>query len=116
MEPVKPVLKNIYRTIYRKDLSWSHFDNELRLQQKHQVKDQQSCKFVTKVFHTWVYGRFIETQSNLRKKKLHRMKWSSIFLGGSFSKRDNARNPIQYTFSEIMTPSCKWGKAISLLC
>ena len=29
---------------------------------------------MTTVFHTLSYGRFIEIQSNLRKKKLHRMK------------------------------------------
>ena len=28
---------------------------------------------MTTVFHTWLYGRFIEIQSNLRKKKLQRM-------------------------------------------
>ena len=27
---------------------------------------------VTKVFHPWVYDRFIEIQSNLRREKLHR--------------------------------------------
>ena len=31
---------------YRKDLSWLHFDNEPRVQEKQQVKDQQSCIFV----------------------------------------------------------------------
>ena len=28
---------------YRKDLSWPHFDDEPRIQEKQQVKDQQSC-------------------------------------------------------------------------
>ena len=28
---------------------------------------------MTTVFHAWAYGRFIEIQSNLRRKKLHRM-------------------------------------------
>ena len=31
---------------YRKDLSWLHFDDEPRVQEKQQVKDQQSCIFV----------------------------------------------------------------------
>ena len=31
---------------HRKDLSWSHFDDEPRVQEKHQVKDQQYCIFV----------------------------------------------------------------------
>ena len=47
MEPVKPVLKNIYQSnSYRKDLDWLHFDDEPRVQVKQQVKDQQSCLFV----------------------------------------------------------------------
>ena len=33
MEPVEPVLKNIYQSnTYRKDLSWPHFDDEPRVQ------------------------------------------------------------------------------------
>ena len=44
VEPVEPVLKNIYQSnTYRKDLSWPHFDDEPRVQEKQQVKDQQSC-------------------------------------------------------------------------
>ena len=47
VEPVEPVLKNIYQSnTYRKDLSWTHFDNEPRVPEKQQVKDQQSCIFV----------------------------------------------------------------------
>ena len=51
---------------------------------------------VTTVFHTWAYGRFIEIQSNPRRKKLHRTNSNSNFLGGSFSNRDNVRTPIQF--------------------
>ena len=39
-------LSQFWRTssnTYRKDLSWPHFDNEPRVQEKQQVKDQQSC-------------------------------------------------------------------------
>ena len=44
VEPVEPVLKNINQSnAYRKDLSWPHFDDEPRVQEKKQVKDQQSC-------------------------------------------------------------------------
>ena len=44
MEPVGPVIKNIYESnTYGKDLSWPHFNNEPRVQEKQQVKDQQSC-------------------------------------------------------------------------
>ena len=46
LEPVEPVLKNIYQSnTYSKDLSWPHFD-EPRVQEKHQVKEQQSCILV----------------------------------------------------------------------
>ena len=42
-EPVGPVQMNIYQcNIYRKDLSWVNFNNELKDQEKQQVKDQQS--------------------------------------------------------------------------
>ena len=34
-EPVEPVPKTIYKSnAYRKDLSWSHFDDEPRVQEK----------------------------------------------------------------------------------
>ena len=47
VEPVDPVLKDIYQSnTYRKDLRWPHFNNEPRFQDKKQVKDQQSCIFV----------------------------------------------------------------------
>ena len=46
VEPVEPVLKNIYKgNIYRKDVSLSHFDDEPEVQEKQQVKDQQSFIF-----------------------------------------------------------------------
>ena len=41
------VLKNIYQSnTYRKDLSWPRFNNEPRVQEKQQLKDQQFCMFV----------------------------------------------------------------------
>ena len=47
VEPVEPVLKNVYQSnMYRKDLSGPHFDDKPRVQEKQQVKDQQSCIFV----------------------------------------------------------------------
>ena len=51
---------------------------------------------MTAVFYIWAYGSFIEIQSNLRRKKLHRTDYSSNFLGSSFSNRDNVRIPIQF--------------------
>ena len=115
MEPVEPVQMNIYQSnTYRKDLSWLHFDDEPRVQERQQIKDQQSCMFVfvafpqfqvanrstspdmATVFHAWPCGRFIEIQRNLRRKNLHRTNQSSNFLGGSFSNRDYVRAPIQF--------------------
>ena len=51
---------------------------------------------MTTVFHSWLYGRFMEKQSNLRRKKLHRTNQVSNFLGGSFSSRDNVKATIQF--------------------
>ena len=43
MEPVQAVQLNIYRSnACRNDLSWLHFDDEQRLQERQQVKDEQS--------------------------------------------------------------------------
>ena len=50
---------------------------------------------MTKVFYAWLYGRFIEMQSSLRRKKPHRTNQGSNFFGGTFSNRDNGRAPIQ---------------------
>ena len=47
---------------------------------------------MTTVFHAWPCGRFIEIQSNLRRKKLHRTNQGSNFLGGNFRNRDNPIN------------------------
>ena len=51
---------------------------------------------MTTVSHTRSYGRFIEIESNLRRKKLHRINQDSKFLGGSFSNSNNVRAPIQF--------------------
>ena len=41
MEPVKLVQININQSnTYRKDLSWPHFNDEPRVQEKQHVKDQ----------------------------------------------------------------------------
>ena len=53
------------------------------------------------VFHVWMYGRFMEIQSNLRRKKEgkktpKRRKEDSKFLGGTLSNRDNVRAPSQF--------------------
>ena len=50
---------------------------------------------MTKLFHAWVYARFTEIQSSLRKKKLHIMNQSYNFLGGSSRNRNNVTATIQ---------------------
>ena len=51
---------------------------------------------MTTVFHAWPYGRFLEIHSNLKRKRLHKTSQGSNFLKGSFSNRDNVRDPIQF--------------------
>ena len=47
VEPIEPVQMNIYQSnTYLKDLGWLHFDNEPRVQERQQGKDQQSCILV----------------------------------------------------------------------
>ena len=50
---------------------------------------------MTAAFHVWLYGRFIEIQSNLKRKTLHRTNQGCNFLGGSFRNRRNVRAPFQ---------------------
>ena len=103
VEPVQPVQMNYCQgDTYRKQLSWLLFDDELKVQERQQVKKQPSCIFIslayptipttdeqqlwrtspdmTTVFHTCQYARFIEKQSNLKRKKLHRTNQGSNFL------------------------------------
>ena len=61
---------------------------------------------MTTAFHARVYGRFIEIQSNLRRKKLYRTNQDSNFLAGSQSNRDNVRSPIE-SKREIQTQHLK---------
>ena len=47
VKPVEPVQMNIYQSsMYGKDFSLLHVDDERRVQEKQQVKDQQSYIFV----------------------------------------------------------------------
>ena len=44
VEPIQWFQINTYQSNnYRKDLGWLNFDNEPKVQERHQVKDQQSC-------------------------------------------------------------------------
>ena len=61
MEPIEPVLKNIYLSnTYREELSWPHFDEELKIH-------QQSFIFV---FVALVFVQGME----LQKKKVKEIK------------------------------------------
>ena len=56
MEPVEPVQTNIYQSnTYRKDLSWLHFSDEPRVQERQQVKGEQSCKQSYTYIHIYIY-------------------------------------------------------------
>ena len=72
MEPVEPVLKNIYQSnTYRKDLSWPHFDDEPRVQGKQQVKDQQTCIFVYIYLLPSDMGVYIDESPTLGVRATH---------------------------------------------
>ena len=61
-----------------------------------QVATRSTSPDMTIVFHAWLYGIFIDVQSNLRRKKLYRTNQGCNFLGSSFRNRDNVRGPIQF--------------------
>ena len=43
VEPVEPVqMSNYHINTYKKDLSWLHFNDEPRVQERQQARDQQS--------------------------------------------------------------------------
>ena len=97
-------------TIYRKDLSWLHFCNEPRAQNRQEVKDQQPyiSSFVTylafprssrsispdirTVLHAWLCGRFIE--SSFSRKKHYRTNQGPSYLGGSYNNSNLVSAPI----------------------
>ena len=113
-EPVEPIQMNIYHiNICKNNCSWLYFDNEQRVQERQQVRNQQSYisvfvaymfpdrdqdyhPHILTVFQERLYGRFIEIQSNLRRKKLCKMNQRSNFLGGNFSNGDNVRASLQF--------------------
>ena len=67
----------------------------LWLIQQFQLATRSTSPDMATVFHAWPYGRFIEMQNNLRKKK-DRINQGSNFLGGSFGNIDNVIVPIQF--------------------
>ena len=108
VEPVELVQMNSDQSnTYRNDLSWLNFDDEPLVQERKQVKEQQSCIFTFEAYLTIsssnqkqqpIHGHMIDTevQSNLRRNKLHRASQGSNFLRGSFSDRDTRRAPIRF--------------------
>ena len=56
---------------------------------------------MTTVFHVRSYGRFMEIQSKLSRKKLHTSNQGSNFLGNSFSDRDKIIVKNSVTFSHF---------------
>ena len=48
------------------------------------------------IFYAMLYSRFTEIKSNFGRKKLDRTNQMTNFLGGSLSKEDNVRAPIQF--------------------
>ena len=102
MEPLEPVQMNIYQTnTCRKDFSRLHFDNEPRVQERQQGKDQQSYISVFVVFpgspaQTWqqyfprmaVWQIYEDTEQPQEKETSENE--------SSFSNGDNLRAPIQF--------------------
>ena len=96
VEPVELVKTNIYQNnTYKEDFSLLHFNSEPRVQEKQQEKTnhlaypflqpiqqfQVAARSIIPgmkaVFNACSYGRFIEIQSNLRKKKILRTNQNS---------------------------------------
>ena len=114
VKPVEPVHINIYQSnTYRKGLAWLHFNDEPRVQERQQVKDQQPCISIFVGYPTIpssnqehqpgndnsircmaVWQIYRDTEQP-QEKELHRTNQGSNFLGGSFSNRVNVRAPIQ---------------------
>ena len=83
MEPGEPVQMNIYQSnTYRKDFRWLHFNNEPRVQERQQVKDQQFCisVFVTYTARKTIFSFSKCSEKMIFPKKLH---WNMIFLVSS---------------------------------
>ena len=114
MEPVEPVKKNIYQSnTYRKDLSWLHFTNEPRVEEKHQVKEScififaapSSCKehqnrrdnSIPYMDVWWIYRDTEQTPEKATSQNKLRTNLGPNFHEGSFSNRDNVPAAIKFT-------------------
>ena len=70
---------------------------------------------LTTVFHTWPYGKFIEIQSTLRRKKLHRTNKVPVFFGGSFNNTDNVRKSTPASFASLDGKEWKYSKFFRII-
>ena len=61
--------------------------SSLKLIQYIQVAARRSSTDMTTVFHSWWYDIFIKINSNLKRKKLHRIDQGSNLLWSSFSSK-----------------------------
>ena len=103
MDPVQPIQMNIYQIkTYRKDLSRLHFDILIK------VATRSTSPDMTTVFLVWPYGRFIETEGNVRKNEFHIMNQGSNLLEDSFRNRDNTRAPIQFRKESQLQHLKRW--------
>ena len=66
VKPIEPVQKIIYQSnTYRKDLSWLHFDDEPRAQERQQVKYfSPTYPQVPKVLHILFWSYYLTIPSN----------------------------------------------------
>ena len=106
---------NIYQSnTYRKYLSWLHFDDETRVHNGRQLKDQNFYISVSVVYLTftssskehpprldnsipWTFVWYLlGTKDYPRRKKLHRNSQGTNFLRDGISNRVNVRAPIQF--------------------
>ena len=64
VEPLQPVQVSIYQSnIFRKDIHWLHFEHEPRVQERQQLKDQQSYISVSGVYVSTSLDRMVDLQS-----------------------------------------------------
>ena len=131
VKPVELVKMKVYQNnTYKEDLSWLHFSNEPRVQEKQQEKTNhlaylflqsiQQFQVATRsiipgmiaVFSAWLYGRFVEIQSNLRKKKLHRTNQNSNFekkVNTSILKDDFSSRTDPFILTYIVPVLLDWS-------
>ena len=103
-----------YSNTYRKDLSWLHFDDEPRVQERQQVKDKQSyisvsvlyihfCSTVLHILHFLQFPKYEKSDSHMR--------YACQIWGQSYSKTVDMTQSTQnkalriINFKQSMEPS-----------